>query len=75
MIRLWYLSQINFHILPMMVFTSLQEVKIVEFWYQTKSFVSLTLQYCFEFNVRDRDRPKKYEIDRFMKHFESTGTV
>ena len=41
MARLCYLSRINFHILAIIVFTSQQKVKIVEFWCETKSFYPL----------------------------------
>ena len=76
MVRLWYVSHINFLNIAKIIFTSqLYVVKIIEFWYQTKSFVFTRRKYYREFKAWNCDGPKKYEINRFVKHSESTGTV
>ena len=51
MVRLYYLSQINFHILAIIVFTSQQKVKIVEYCHQTKSFVSIRRMNSFTVEI------------------------
>ena len=37
-----------------------QKVKIIELWYQTKSFISTRRKYCLEFKILDRDGITKY---------------
>ena len=51
MARLCYLSRINFHILAIIVFTSQQKVKIVEYCHQTKSFVSIRRMNSFTVEI------------------------
>ena len=58
-----------------MVFTGDQKIKIVEFWYETQSYVAVRRRFCRDFNLKTRDGPKNGEILRFVKHFKQKGTV
>ena len=58
-----------------MVFTEQQKIKIIKFWYESKSYVEVRRSFCREFNVHTRDSPKNNAIKRIVKHFEDKGTV
>ena len=57
-----------------MVFTEQQKIKIITFWYESKSYVEVRRSFCHEFNVHTRDGPKN-AIKRIVKHFEDKGTM
>ena len=52
-----------------MVFTEQQKIKIIKFWYESKSYVEIRCFFCREFNVHTRDGPKNNAIKRIVKHF------
>ena len=58
-----------------MVFTEQQKIKIIKFWYESKSYVEVRRSFCREFNVHTRDGPKNNAIKRIVNHFEDKGTV
>ena len=58
-----------------MVFTEQQKIKIIKFWYESKSYVEVRRSFCREFNVHTRDGPKNNAIKRIVKHFEDKGTL
>ena len=57
-----------------MVFTEQQKIKIITFWYESKSYVEVCRSFCREFNVHTRDGPKN-AIKQIVKHFEDKGTM
>jgi len=58
-----------------MVFTEQQKIKIIKFWYESKSYVQVRRSFCREFNVRTRVGPKNNAIKRIVRHFEDKGTI
>ena len=48
-----------------MVFTEQEKIKIVQFWYESKSYVQVRHSFC-EFNVHTRDGPKNNAIKRLL---------
>ena len=58
-----------------MPFTPEQKIKIVQFWYETKSYVAVRRRVIREFELHPRDGPDNKAIRRLVKHLESTGTV
>lgn len=58
-----------------MVFTAEQKIKIVQLWYETKSYVMVRRRFCREFSIRSHYSPKNNIIHRFVNHFETKGTV
>ena len=58
-----------------MVFTQQQKIKIIKFWYESKSYIEVHRSFYREFNVHTCDGPKKNAIKRIVKHFEDKGTV
>ena len=58
-----------------MVFIEQQKIKIIKFWYESKSYVQVRRSFCREFNVHTRDGPKNNTIKRIVKHFEDEGSV
>ena len=59
----------RFKFVAVMVFTVEQKIKIIEFWYETKSYI-MVRRICRKFNVDMRDAPKDNIILRFVNHFE-----
>ena len=58
-----------------MVFTEQQKIKIIKFWYESKSYVEVRRPFCREFNVHTHDGPKNNASKRIVKYFEDKGTV
>ena len=58
-----------------MVFTEQQKIKIVQFWYESKSYAQVCHSFCCEFNVHTQVGPKNNAIKKIVKHFEDKGTI
>ena len=58
-----------------MVFTPEQRIKIVQFWDEAKSYITVRLLFCHEFELVSRDAPSNKLIMIFVQHLDSTGTV
>ena len=52
-----------------------QKTKVVALWYETKSYVDIRWRFCWENDLRTRDGPTDFAIQRIVKHFEHKGTV
>ena len=51
------------------------KIKIVQFWYEAKSYVTVRRQFCREFELLSRDASSSKLIMIFMQHLDSTVTV
>ena len=58
-----------------MVFTPEQKIKIVQFWDETKSYITVRRLFCHEFELLSRDAPSSKLIMIFVQHLDSTGIV
>ena len=58
-----------------MVFTPEQKIKIVQFSYKAKSYVTVRRRFCHEFDLLSQDAPISKFIMIFVHHLDSTGTV
>ena len=58
-----------------MVFTPEQKIKIVQFWDEVKSYITVRRLFCHEFELLSRDAPSSKLIMIFVQHLDSTGTV
>ena len=52
-----------------------QKIKIVQFWYESKLYVTVHRRFCHEFELLSRDPPSSKLIMIFVQHLDSTGTV
>ena len=58
-----------------MVFTPEQKIKIVQFWDEAKSYITVRRLFCHKFELPSRDAPSSKVIMIFVQHLDSTGTV
>ena len=52
-----------------------EKIKIVEFWYETRSFVSVKCSFRREYGCNPSETPHNNAISRIVHHFEKEGTV
>ena len=52
-----------------------QKTKVVDLWYETKSYVDTCWSFCREHDLRTCDGPTNCVIQHIVKHFEHKGTV
>ena len=58
-----------------MVFTPEQKIKIIQFWSEAKSYITVHHLFCHEFELLSRDASSIKLIMIFLQHLDSTGTV
>ena len=58
-----------------MVFTPEQKIKIVQFWDEAKSYITVRRLFCHEFELLSRDAPSSKLIMIFVQHLDRSGTV
>ena len=52
-----------------------KKIKIVQFWYETRSFVSVKRRFRREYGCNPSETPHNNAISRIVHHFEKEGTV
>ena len=57
-----------------MVFTPEQKIKIVQFWDEAKSHITVRRLFCHEFELLSSDTPSS-KLIIIVQHLDSTGTV
>ena len=62
-------------LLSAMVFSAEEKIKIVQFWCETRSFVSVKRSFRREYGCNASKTPYKNSISRIVHHFEKEGTV
>ena len=75
MLKLQSLSRKILKTSAIMVLLADQKVKIVQFWHETKSYITVRRKFCKEFDVHMRNAPNDTTIKRIVEHFEAKGTV
>jgi len=55
--------------------STVQKVKIIEYWNESKSIVVVRRKYSKFFNVQMRNAPTRYVINRIVTNFVNTGSV
>ena len=58
-----------------MVFSAEEKIIIVQFWYETGSFVSVKRSFRREYGCNASETPYKNAISRIVRHFEKEETV
>ena len=58
-----------------MVLPAEEKIKIVEFWYETRSFVSVKCSFRREYGCNPSETPHNNAISHIVHHFEKEGTV
>ena len=58
-----------------MVLSAEEKIKIVQFWYETRSFVSLKRSFRREYGCNPSETPYNNVISRSVHHFEKEGIV
>ena len=61
--------------LSAMVLSAEEKIKIVHFWYETRSFVSLKRSFRREYGCNPSETPHNNVISRSVHHFEKEGIV
>ena len=55
--------------------TRTKKIKIVQFWDEAKSYITVRRLFCHEFELLSSDTPSSKLIMIFVQHLDSTGTV
>ena len=58
-----------------MVFSAEEKIKIVQFWYKMRSFISVKRSFRREYGSSPSETPHNNAISRIVQQFEKEGTV
>ena len=61
--------------LSAIVFSAEEKIKIVQFWYEMRSFISVKRSFRREYGSSPSETPHNNAISRIVQHFEKEGTV